>query len=251
MSIALERGYRYEVTDVDIRLSSDIGTPCVWTGTAITALIATLNDGAEHMLVVDFENAPSTTNWTLLTSLDGTPFVSQGFQSGCGVATVDTNPRVELNSAAANAYLDEATMWVNPTPFTSGDLANMFSLGSAGQPLDGFTLITTTAPGVTTTAPGSTTTAPMIPHPADTTVGGLAGNSNFQIEAPEILAYAAAFLDNDGTKFPLVLTARTAYVLRGAAIFLANFQGRYQDAGTTAPVDSSAYAARWQELPDI
>jgi len=248
MSIALERGYRYEVTDVDIRLSSDVGTPSVWGAAPITALIATLNDGGEHLLVVDF-NHDGGTNWTLKTSLDGAPFVSQGTGAGAGLATVDSDPRVELNSASANAYLDEATMWVNPIQFSSGDLANMFALGSAGLPLDGFTLITTSPP--VTTSPGTTTAPGGTPHPADTTVGGLSGNSNFQIEAPEILAYAAGFLADDATKFPGVTVNRTAYVLRGAAIFLANFQGRYEDVGTVAPVDSSAHPARWQELPDI
>ncbi len=241
MSIALERGYRYEVTDVDIRLSSDVGSPSVWSGPAITALIATLNDAGEHLLVVDF-NHDGGTNWTLKTSLDGIPFVSHGTGAGAGLATADSDPRVELDSASANAYLDEAAMWVNPTEFSSGDLASMFALGSAGLPLDDFTLVT--APG-TTTAPG------VIPHPADTTVGGLSGNSNFQVEGPEILAYAAAFLADDGTKFPGVSLSRTAYVLRGAAIFLANFQGRYEDVGTAAPVDDSAHPARWQELPDL
>ncbi len=244
MSIALERGYRYEVTDVDIRLSSDVGTPSVWSGGAITTLIATLNDGGEHLLVVDF-NHDGGTNWTLKTSLDGAPFVSQGTGAGAGLATADSDPRVELDSASANAYLDEATMWVDPTEFTSPQLATMYALGLAGQPLDDFDTFTTTSPGGTTTCPGTE------PHPADTTVGGLSGNSNFQIEAPEILAYAAAFLADDAAKFPGVSANRTAYVLRAAAIFLANSQSRYTDEGTAAPVDDPTHPARWQESPDI
>lgn len=89
------------------------------------------------------------------------------------------------------------------------------------------------------------------PHPADTTVGGLSGNSDFRIAAPEILAYAAAFLAGDGAKFPGVTVSMSAYVLRAAAIFLANFQGRYEDVGTAAPIDSPIHPSRWQELPDI
>lgn len=88
-------------------------------------------------------------------------------------------------------------------------------------------------------------------HPADTTVGGLGGDENFRISTPEILAYAAAFLADDATKFPGVTANRTAYVLRGAAIFLANAQSRYEDVGTAAPVDDPTHPARWQELPDI
>ena len=90
-----------------------------------------------------------------------------------------------------------------------------------------------------------------LPHPADTTVGGLGGNENFIISTQEILAYAAAFLADDGTKFPGVTVNRTAYVLRGAAIFLANSQSRYEDVGTAAPVDDPTHPARWQELSDI
>ncbi len=108
--------------------------------------------------------------------------------------------------------------------------------------------------GYQTVAIGGTMSYDLLvlePHPADTTVGGLSGNSDFRIQTPEILAYAAAFLAGDGTKFPGVSANRTAYVLRAAAIFLANSQSRYTDDGTAAPVDDPTHPARWQESPDI
>ncbi len=115
--------------------------------------------------------------------------------------------------------------------------------------------IDTDGPGGFQTAPiGGTMSYDLLiaaPHPADTTVGGLLGNSDFQIQTPEILAYAAAFLAGDGTKFPGITANRTAYVLRAAAIFLANSQSRYADVGTASPVDDPAHPARWQESPDI
>jgi len=117
----------------------------------------------------------------------------------------------------------------------------------------------TTAPGGTTTGPGGTTVPPptttppsaAVPHPADSTIGGLSGDSDFRISSTEILAYASAFLGADAAKFPGVTVYRSAYVLRAAAIFLANFQARYKDVGTAAPVDDPAHPARWQEMPDI
>jgi len=121
---------------------------------------------------------------------------------------------------------------------------------------------TTTAPGTTTgpgttTAPGTTTGPPYTtpppgpdttPHPADTGPGV----SNWRISSTEILSYAAAWLSDDDSRFPGIPPAnRSAYVLRGAATFLANFQARYHDVGTAHPWGSPEHAARWQELPDL
>ena len=234
MAIALERGYRYEVTDTAIVLTSDSGS-CSWTGGAIDTLIATLNDGGDHLLVVDFENVGGN-SWVLKTSIDGAPYVNQGTQSGCDVLSTDSDPRVELNSAESDAYIDEAAMWVNPTEFTSQQLADMYALGNSGLPLDDWDTFTTT------TAP------PVVPHPADTGPG----SPNWRINSTEILSYANAFLTDDDARFPGISPSnRSAYVLRGAAIYLANFQARYEDVGTAEPIDSSLHPARWQELPDL
>jgi len=234
MAIALERGYRYEVTDTEIVLSSDSGS-CSWSGGSISSLISTLNDGGDHLLVVDFENTGGN-SWVLKTSLDGAPYVNQGTESGCDVLSVDSDPRVELSSAESDAYIDEATMWVNPAEFTNDDLATMYALGSAGLPLDDWDSFTTT------TAP------PIEPHPADTGPG----SPNYRISSTEVLAYANAYLTDDDVIFPGISPGnRSAYVLRAAAIYLANFQARYEDVGTSEPVDSPLHPARWQELPDL
>ena len=129
--------------------------------------------------------------------------------------------------------------------FSSQELANMYAQGLAGQPIDDL-VTTTTVPVTTTTGPGTEY------HPADTTVGMAVGDENWRISSTEILAYANAFLTDDDPTFPGISAGnRSAYVLRGAAIFLANFQARYEDVGTAEPPDSPLHPARWQELPDL
>jgi len=130
-----------------------------------------------------------------------------------------------------DAYLDEATMWVNPTEFTSGDLADMFALGNAGQPLSDW--------------------GAAVPHPADTGPG----TPDFRCEPAEVLAYAAAWLGGGALEFqgtPLTGPGvASAYILRAAAITLAHFQARYGDVGSADPVNSVAHPQRWQALPDL
>ncbi len=100
---------------------------------------------------------------------------------------------------------------------------------------------TTTGPPFTTPPPEPGTTS----HPSDT-------SANFRISSSEILSYAAAWLANNDLVFPGIPGPnRSAYVLRAAAIFLANFQTRYEDVGTAAPWGSPTHAQRWQALPDL
>jgi len=237
MNIALERGYRYEVTDSAIVLSSDSGSS-IWTGGAIDSLIATLNDGGDHFLVVDFEHGAGT-NWTLKTSVDGQPYLNHGTEAGCNVLAADSDPRVELTGVEQDTYLDEAIMWVNPTEFTSNNLADMFALGNAGQPLSDWEAST------------STTAPPFVAHPADTGPGVPDG----RCEPAEVLAYASVWLGGGVLEFqstPLTGPGvAEAYILRAAAITLAHFQARYEDVGSAEPINSVAYPQRWQGLPDL
>jgi len=96
--------------------------------------------------------------------------------------------------------------------------------------------------------PAQITVVPQDPHDADTGPG----SPDFRVQSTEVLSYASAYLAGNDTVFPGISPPnRTAWVLRAAAIFLANFQGRYMDEGTAAPRDSTAHPQRWQERADL
>jgi len=90
---------------------------------------------------------------------------------------------------------------------------------------------------------GETTLDDTWPHPADT-------GEDMAMSSAEVLAYANAFLSDNDAVFPGISSgSRAAYVLRASAIFLARFDGAYEDLGTTEPIDSTAHPARWQSIP--
>jgi len=96
--------------------------------------------------------------------------------------------------------------------------------------------------------PAQIAVVPQEAHDADTGPG----SPDFRIQSTEVLSYASAYLAGNDTAFPGISPPnRTAWVLRAAAIFLANFQGRYMDEGTAAPRDSTAHPQRWQEQADL
>jgi len=138
MSVAMERGYLAVVTATGIQFSGSGGGA---TATySLPGLIATLNDGSPHFLVLDFELDPAPSTWRLRTSVDGLAFVDQGTQTGPTAASVvDTDPNVTMANAASNAFADEIVMYVGQTTFTSAQLDNMFDLGNTfGEPLNQF-----------------------------------------------------------------------------------------------------------------
>ncbi len=138
MSIAIERGYKAEITATGIEFSGNGGgTTATWT---LAGLISTLNDGSPHFLVMDFELTTGPNTWTLNTSVDGAAFVSQGTQAGPTAASVtDTDPNVTMADAASDAYADEMVMYVGHTTFTSAQLDNMYDLANTfGEPLNQF-----------------------------------------------------------------------------------------------------------------
>ncbi len=138
MSVAMERGYKAEITATGIDFSGNGGgATASWT---LGGLIATLNDGGEHFLVMDFELTTGPNIWTLKTSIDGAAFVSQGTQTGPTAASVtDTDPNVTMADAASDAFADEVVMYVGQTEFTSAQLDNMYDLGNTfGEGLDQF-----------------------------------------------------------------------------------------------------------------
>ena len=69
MSVSIERGYDFRITQTGVELRAD-GSTATW---SLPSLIATLNDGSEHFLVADFQNEGGGI-WRLRTSVDGAPF---------------------------------------------------------------------------------------------------------------------------------------------------------------------------------
>lgn len=138
MSVAMERGYKAEITATGIDFSGNGGGDTAsWT---LGAIIATLNNGSPHFLVLDFELTTAPNIWTLNTSVDGAAFEPQGTQTGPTAASVtDTDPNVTMADAASDAFADEVVMYVGQTTFTGPQLDNMYDLGNTfGEPLNQF-----------------------------------------------------------------------------------------------------------------
>jgi hypothetical protein len=138
-TVTVERGYKIDMTPTTISLG---GTTAVWSGAGIAALMASLNDGLDHLLVLDFENTAGTT-WLLRTSLDGAPWISQGTQtSGTQVvATTNTAPKLEIAAGEAGQWIDELVLWVGDKAafalFASDELANLQDLADVfGAPMN-------------------------------------------------------------------------------------------------------------------
>jgi len=131
MSVSIERGYDFRITQTGVELRAD-GSTATW---SLPSLIATLNDGSEHFLVADFQNEGGGI-WRLRTSVDGAPFADQGTASGPATLAADTGPSISLDGVTDGAWIDEAAMWANHDEFTDEQLANLHSLGNTyGRPL--------------------------------------------------------------------------------------------------------------------
>jgi len=124
-TIDIERGYKVTLTSSTISLG---GTTAVWN------VALGVDDGGDHLIVLDFEHQSGTT-WNLRTSVDGVAFTNQGTQdSGTQVvATTDTDPNLTLSNASGGTqWIDELTMWSGDKAtfamFTSEELANMYDL---------------------------------------------------------------------------------------------------------------------------
>jgi len=139
MSVAMERGYKAVVTATGIDFSgSGGGATATW---ALPGLIATLNDGGSHFLVLDFELTTAPNTWALLTSIDGLAFdMTLGTRTGPTAASVvDTDPNITMANSASTAFADEVVMYVGQMTFTSAQLQNMVDLGNVfGAGLDQF-----------------------------------------------------------------------------------------------------------------
>ena len=139
-TITINRSYSIELTATSISLG---GTTAVWDDAGITTLMddtTGLNDGTDHLLVMDFVNTGGT-NWNLQTSVDGVAFIDQGAQdSGTQiVTTVTTDPNVSLSDPLGDSeqWVDELVMWVDNELFSSEELDNMYELANTfGEPMD-------------------------------------------------------------------------------------------------------------------
>jgi len=128
-TVRVERGYNVEMTSTSISLG---GTTAVWDDAGISSLMTNMNNGSDHLLVLDFEN--SGTDWTLSTSFDGDPWVDQGIQNtgSQAVTTTDTSPMASLTNPEPGQWIDELVMWSGDKvlfeQFTSNELANLYDL---------------------------------------------------------------------------------------------------------------------------
>lgn len=138
-TIEVERDYKITIGSGSISLGS--GT-AIWDGSGVQTLLGTLNDGEEHFVLLDFENAISfdpgfdsgfgTDDWKLLTSLDGSGFVDQGVQTSGSQEIVGTNsdPAIRMFSGTYPVWLDEVVLWANQTTFTDTQLNQLYQLGN-------------------------------------------------------------------------------------------------------------------------
>ncbi len=145
-TVTVERGYSVTMTATMIALG---GTTATWSGAGIATLMGAgageMNDDADHLLVLDFENTGGT-DWTLRTSVDGAAFTSQGTQtSGTqAVTTADTDPSAVIaDGSGATQWIDELVMWAGDKtafePFETQELANLNDLADVfGETMDQF-----------------------------------------------------------------------------------------------------------------
>lgn len=128
----VERGLKFKYEDEDdlqLTISGSSSGFVVWT---VSGLGTILNDNSDHLLVVDVEHDISGI-WKLRTSIDGDSFVDRGNGSGTvSIPTVDTVPRLVLESGAGNQWVDELTMWAGDkavfTILNDKELLNLYDL---------------------------------------------------------------------------------------------------------------------------
>ncbi len=132
-TVVVGRGYEITMTKTTISLG---GTTASWADAGIASLMASMNDGSQRFLVLDFENT-SGNNWALNTSINGVPWVSQGEQNvgSQAVLTSDENPRLNISSGVgASQWIDELVMWAGDkdvfTQFTNDELSRVYELGN-------------------------------------------------------------------------------------------------------------------------
>jgi len=137
-TITVQRDYKVELTATTITLGP---ASAVWSGASITSLMSTMNDGNDHLLVLDFEHTGGG-SWNLETSVDGAAWASQG--AGTGTRTTSpasADPNIAIDDGESGQWVDEVVVWAGDkttfTQFTSEELANLHDLADTfGEPMD-------------------------------------------------------------------------------------------------------------------
>jgi len=130
-AVIIERGQKITLTSDEVSLGS--GT-VYWNGDNISSMMSGVNDGLNHLLVLDFENT-SGNDWRLNTSVDGVGFVDQGLQSSGSqsVDVTDTSPGIIISGVSTSQWIDEVVVWAGDknvlTQFTSTELDRLYALG--------------------------------------------------------------------------------------------------------------------------
>jgi hypothetical protein len=112
-------------------LSSSGIVGATWSGSGVQSVVGGINDGSDHFLMLDFQNAAS--EWTLRTSLDGSGWVNQGTPTNGSqdlLCSSGYTPGLFITDGSNDQWIDEMAVWGgNFETFTSGELFDLYSLG--------------------------------------------------------------------------------------------------------------------------
>jgi len=132
----VERDYEINLTPSSITLGS--GT-AIWQDAGVSGVIATMNDGDDHFLALDFEHTGSD-NWDLRTSVDGSGWVNQGVQNQGSqpIVSGQSDPSMNMADTTNDEWIDELIMWGGTyTRFTDLELAILEDLADGKtQPMN-------------------------------------------------------------------------------------------------------------------
>ncbi len=144
-TVTVQRDFTVVLTPTTIALGPATAT---WSGAGVATVMSSglggMNDGASHLLVLDFEHTGGGT-WTLRTSIDGAAFTSQGSQtSGTrSTAPAGLTPGLAIAAGDTGQWVDELVMWAGDTSsfavFETQELANLFDLADTfDEPMNQF-----------------------------------------------------------------------------------------------------------------
>jgi len=138
-TIEVQRNFNVALDSTSVVLGTGTVT---WTS-GISGMMSSLNDGGDHLLVLDFDHGVSGT-WTLKTSVDGASYVNRGNGSGTQMPSGFTaaNAKIALDNQNQEAqWVDEAVVWMDNTEFTDAELLKLYRLAEVyGVTMNNFTV---------------------------------------------------------------------------------------------------------------
>lgn len=120
-----------DVPSLSFRLGSSIRfrNGADWSGLAIAAFYAAVQDGRRHYVVVNIsyvDFVAGSHRWLLKISVDGKPYVSYGPQTSGSSNPITTggSPILTVTGTPASSYVDEVILWTD-VDFTPDELAEL------------------------------------------------------------------------------------------------------------------------------